>query len=295
MWLSPFTILLRLHLDRVRVDARSQQLRTLLNTVAKESHILRSNAAMTPLDNLVFSLQNFKDWKACSRVFVFLDDCILRLVKKPVYYFDILTGLIAATEPDTNPRDCQVDLLLITIMEQWPSLVKSEDAPTVMFVSRWVSHYIEVMNRGNGYVEDLSLRGTTTRLVSHIRNQLKAELQDATCRAIFDKTSEDQPELERLNVLVAEKANTDERHMSGPTGSPIKPHSLPPEMLLPPGPPGEHEDHPGLHQWTRHEVQDTISEGQIKELILCLCSKHVEIRKQALTGVRAFMRKLEVS
>lgn len=287
-------MLLRLHLDRIQVNTRSQQLRTLLKTVVRDTQILRLDATMTSLDSLVLSLQHFGDRKASSQMFEFLDNCILRLVRKTVHYYDVLTDLIAAAELDINPRDCQVDLLLITIMEQWRFLVKSADAATVSHVSRWVVRFIEVMNLGNGDVKNLSLHGETASLLSHIRDRLKAEVQDTTCRAVFEKTLEERPELGIAKELVAANTTSEERHISKPAGPPPKAHSKSPETILPPAPPEEHQDHPGLHQWTRHEVQDAISEGYVGELVLCLCSKHVEIRKQALTGVRAFMRKLEV-
>lgn len=294
MWLSPFTMLLKLHLDRLRVDTGSQQLRTLLKTIVRESRILRSDVSMRSLDTLVLTLQGFEGRKASSRMFGFLDNCILRLVRKPVHYYDLLTDLIATAELDINPRDCQVDLLLIAIMEQWHFLVKSADATTVSYVSRWVIRFIEVTSLGNGYVEKISLHGGTTMLLLHIRDRLKAEIKDTTCRAMFEKTLEERPELGILKAVVAANTISDERQMSKSTGPLPKMHPKPPETLLPPGPPEEHEDHPGLHQWTRHEVQDAISEGHVKELVLCLSSKYVEIRKQALLGVRAFIRKLEV-
>lgn len=294
MRLSPFTMLLRLYLDRIRVDTISEQLRTLLKAVIRESQILRLDASMTSLDSLVISLQDFDDWKASGRMFEFLDHCILRVVRKPVHYFDILTDLITAAQLNINPRGCQVDLLLITIMEQWRFLVKSEASSIVSYVSRWVVRFIEVMILGNGYVGNQSLHGENTRLLLHIRDRLKAEIQDISCRAIFEKILVERPEPGILKELVAANTISEERHMSKSAGPLLKTHPNPHETYLPPGPPEEHEDHPGLHRWTRHEVQDAISEGYVEELILCLCSKHVEIRKQALTGVRAFMRKLEV-
>lgn len=294
MWLSPFTMLLRLYLDQIRHDTSSEHPRTLLKTVTRESQILRSDASMTSLDSLVLSLRDFGDWKASRRVFEFLDRCILSVVRKPVLYCDTLADLIATAELDINPRYCQVDLLLITIMDQWRFLVKSADLPTFTNVSKWLVRYIEVMDLGNGYVENLPLRGETTVLLSLISDRLKADIQDASWRAMFEKTSGERPEFETLKDLVTENTNSEAIQVSRPAGPSVKTHLEPPETFLPLGPPEEHEDHPGLHRWTRHEVPDAINEGHVKELILCLCSKHVEIRKQALMGVRAFMMKLEV-
>ena len=294
MWLSPFTMLLRLYVDPIRVNTKSEQIGTLLNTVITESQILRSNTSRASLDKLVFSLQDFEQWKASGRVFEFLDQCILRLVRKPVHYYDILTGIIAAAELDINPGHCQVDLLLITIVDQWRFLVESADAPTVRNVSEWLVRFIEVTDLENGYTEDLPLHNNTTKLLSQIRDQLKSNVQDTDCRAMFERTLEERPQLGTMKRLVAANPTSETGHVSKLPNPPLKMHSGLPETILPPGPPEEHEDHPGLHQWTRHEVKNAISEGHIKALILCLCSKHVGIRKQALMGIRSFMLRLEV-
>lgn len=293
MWLSPFTSLLRLYLNRIRVDTASEQLKVVLNTTAMESQIPCSDADMTSLDRLALSLQDFEDWEVSVREFEFLDHCILRVVRKPIHYYDTLATLIAAAELDIDPRYCQVDLLLITMVEQWPFLVKSVGVPTVTHVSRWLVRYIEVMNSGNGYVEHLSPQGETTMLLSQIRDQLKAEVQDISCRAIFENCLKERPEF-GIEQPVAANTVIEASHISKRVASLLKTLPNPSEISLPPGPPEEHEDHPGLHRWTRYEFQDAISEGHIKGLILCLCSKYMEIRKQALTGVRAFMMKLEV-
>ena len=294
MWLSPLTMLLKHYLDRIKFHTKYEQLRTLIETVITESQILRSNTVLAPLDSLVISLQDFDDWKASGRVFEYLDHCILRLVRKPVHYYDILTDLIAAAELDFNPRHCQVDLLLVTIVDQWHFLVKSTDVPTVINVSRWLVRFIEVINLGNGYLEMLSLQDETTKLLSRMRDQLQYTVPDTTCRAVFEKTFKIRPELEVLSNLVAANITSRTAQKSRRSAPSPKANSESPATFLPPGPPEETQDYPGLHQWTRHEIQDAISEGHVKALVLCLCSKHVEIRKQALTAVRAFKIKLEV-
>ena len=294
MRLSPFTMLLRLYLYRKRDDAESEQLRTVLNTVMMESQIFRSNTSMASLDSLVFSLQDSDDWEASSQAFEFLDHCILCLVRKPVHYYDILADLIAAAELDINPAFCQIDLLLITIMDQWHFLVDKADAQEVTKVSKWLVRYIQVIKMRNISNKNLPLKDETNKLLSQIRDQLKSEVHDTTCRAMFEKALEERLELEMKKTLIAANKISEANHISEHTGLPLITHSNYPRASLPPGPPEEHEGHPGLHHWTRHEVQDAIGEGHIKALILCLCSKHVEIRKQALTEIRTFMMKLEV-
>ena len=294
MWLSPFTMLLRLYLDRIQLGIASEQLREILKTITSESQILRSDATMTSLDILVLSLQDFESWKASDQLFKFFDHCVLRFVRKPVHYYDTLADIIAAAKLDINPKSCNIDFLLITIMDQWHFLVKSADAPAVTNISKWLARFIEVINIGNGYLRKLPNESGTTRLLAYIRNQLKAEVEDATCRVIFEQTLEERPELRTLKELVGTNKISKARQTSRPADPSLENYVEPAEVHLPPGPQEEHEDHPGLLQWTRHEVQDAISEGLVRDLILCLCSEHEQVRKQALIGIRAFMVKLEV-
>lgn len=293
MRLSPFTMLLRLYLDRVRAGTISEQLGTLLNAVATESQILRSNTSRASLDGLVLSLQDFEDWKASGRVFEFLDHCILHLVRRPIHYYDILVELVAAAKLDVRPGDYQVDLLLIAIMDQWRFMVESADAPTVTNVSIWLVRFIEEMDLTNDCHENTPVRDGIIKLLSQIHDRLKPGIQDIYCHAMFERVLVERSLVGTLRQLVTARTINETGQMSRLVDPPL---TAPPklEVALPSGPEEEHEDHPGLHQWTRHEVQEAISEGHVKELILCLCSKHVEIRKQALTGVRAFMTRLKV-
>ena len=293
MRLSPFTMLLRFLIDQIRVKHKTEELGLLLTTVATESHVLRSCTSRASLKGLVLSLQDSEDWKATDRVFEFLDHCISHLVRKPVHYYDLLAELIASAELNVNTRFCQVDLLLITIVDQWRFLVESADTPTVTNVSEWLVRLMEVITVENGHVQHGAIDDETTRLLSRLRDQLKSRIQDTTCRAIFETALEDRHELGELKQLVATNTISEAGNMLRVTNPPLKSHPKQ-EIGLPSGPSEEHEDHPGLHQWTGHEVQDAISEGHVRALILCLCSNYVGIRKQALAGVRAFMTKLEV-
>ena len=293
MRLSPFTMLLRLLIDQIRLRHETGELGLLLTTVATESHMLRSYTSPASLNNLVLSLQGSEDWEAIDRVFEFIDHCISHLVRRPIHYYDILAELIASAELNIDPRFCQVDLLLVTIVDQWRFFIESADIPTVTNVSEWLIRYMEVFNLSEDYVHQGANVDETTRLLSQLRDQLKSRTQDTICREIFETALEDRQELGDLKQVVATNTISGAGHKLRITNPPLKPHSKQ-EIGLPAGPPEEHEDHPGLRQWTGHEVQDAINEGHVKALILCLCSKYVGIRKQALAGVRAFMTRLKV-
>ena len=292
--LSAFTNVLRLCLALIHADAKAERLRIILKTVITENQILCLNTSLASLDRLIISLKNFADWKASNRLFEFLDHCIVRLVRKPVHYYEMLADLIATVKLEIHPRNSHVDLLLMTIMEQWRFLVEGADTTTVSNVSQWLVRLIEVMRLGNGYPENPPFRDESTKLLLYIRDRLRSETHNTACRAIFEKTLKERPELDILRNLIAKKSTSETIQMPGSVCSPPKMFPEFPKTISPPEPPEEREDHPGLYQWSRHEIQDSIIEGHVKALILCLCSNHAEIRKQALTALRAFMTRLEV-
>ena len=58
--------------------------------------------------------------------------------------------------------------------------------------------------------------------------------------------------------------------------------------------PVEDERHAALHKWEREDLTEALEQGDIGELLLCLCSGHEEIRRQAHSAITRFMAKLKV-
>lgn len=263
-----------------------------MKSVARESQILHSQNS---LDIIVVSLQGFNEWRAANRVFEFIDDCILRLVRKPIRYYDDLTDLVLAANIGMNASDSNIDLLLIALLEQWPFLVKIVDPPALANVSTWLVHYIEMMwitvGRKNSVVSD----GGDNKIISLIRDQMKAEINDRECKMMFSKALKDPSEFRVPDEPKLPARASEEKHITKSISDDEDVGSKSSTDLMPSGPPRESEDHPGLNSWSREDVSDAISGGSIADLILCLCSGHAEIRKQGLGNLRTFMGKLEVS
>ncbi|KAK4696134.1 hypothetical protein P7C71_g1736, partial [Lecanoromycetidae sp. Uapishka_2] len=185
-----------------------------------------------------------------------------------------------------SAKDSTVDLLLITILEQWPFLVKSADPSTLTDISQWLRRYIEIMRifigrQHNGMLDDGDLK-----IISHIRDQLEAEIHQQECRMMFSKAPKHLSELDVFDELNSLAAASGKNIVAESNSDNEAVYSESSRDLVPAGPPEESEDHPGLNSWSREEVPDAISGGSIAALILCLCSEHVEIRKQALGNMR---------
>jgi nucleolar pre-ribosomal-associated protein 1 len=281
MSLSPFTMLLKMHCDRRRTDPDCNKFERVLRQVATENHILHSQSS---LEMLTLSLQDWGGFIASNKVFEFLDTCILRFVRKSIHYHDYLMSLVAAATTDISSSNSHIDLLLVTIMEQWPFLAKSADPPTITNVSSWLLRYIEMAR----------LDGADAKVLGQICDKIQRELQDKAGRELFRKALKEPPELGLPGELAACENSKGHDHVSRPNPHIAEVTQKSHTGILQPGPPKEDENHPGLHRWSRENIQDAISGGATAELFLCLCSRYAEIRKQALYSVRTFMGELEV-
>lgn len=282
MLLSPFTTVLRLYVSSGQLNA-DNSLRALLQSMTKECAILKPDTHVSSLDVLVLSLRESQGGKASDTLYGFLDNCVLRFVKKPVKYYDIFATLLADNK-SSQIGSRMVDLLLIVILEQWPFLLKASTAPDTVNVAKWLAHYL-----------DLSIAaGDDSVLLFQIRDRLKNEAKDKDCRALLKKALKEPGESGKLVELenLAPSRHIVQHQDSTGRGQPRT--LAPPEEPFLSKPPEEDEDHAGLRKWTQKYIQDAIGDGSVGDLIFCLCSKHEDIRKQAQSGLRTFMAKLEV-
>lgn len=236
---------------------------------------------------LLESLKRTKDWHPVEALFEFLDDCFIRLSKKVVKYHQDLLEQTAELYGDGARaiRGQPGGELLVVVSEQWPFIQRSATKEDLENISRWVSYYLSIqMKRDEG-----------SNFFNHVRycveavttdEQCKKLLKEAPAEAFEDATNYDSAKSDKLATsplktwAVQEDGEADAGEL---------------EWGLPAPPPLESEDHPGLGKWKQFEVEEAILEGAAEELILCLCSKYADIRKQALIELRSWMRKVETS
>ena len=290
--LSPFTMLLKMQRKQTRSGSCLLKFSEVAESVAVSSQILNSHHSLNALN---LSLQDFRSWKASDNVFEFLDNCILRLVRNLIHYYDLGSSLVLHKEHRVGSSDIGIDLLLVAVMEQWPFLAKSVDPATLQNVSQWLVRYVEAVRSTSSYDGSDMHGGEIASLLSHIKTQIRTNTEDKACRRILGSGWEDPLKLGISEEAVKlATANHEETVTELDTRTQQETLEVP-GNLVPSGPPQEDEDHPGLTKWSREDIGDAISEGAIGDLFSCLCSQYVEIRKQALSSVDALMRKLEVS
>lgn len=250
---------------------------------------------MLSLDVLVLSLQGSDEWSPSSTVFEFLDNCILRFMRKPVHYFDVYSSILATAEIECAMSGTHIDLILVALLEQWPFLVKNTDASEIANVAIWLSRYIELSSLRIRHLCKAQRDVAGMKVLMRIRDQLIGDVKDKSCRSMLKRSLREPPEL-GLSIRSAVSASTgkDRRIIEEePYIDEIRSELS--ADLLPPRPPQEQDDHFGLNRWTRGDIQDAITNGAIEELFLCLCSIYAEIRQQAVKSITTFMSKLEVS
>lgn len=231
------------------------------------------------------SLTKTKEWEPTETLFEFLDDCFARLPKRAVKYHQDLLKQAAAIHHHLKPvGEYLGGELLMVVMEQWPFMQESAKPADLENITCWLSRFLLVAKRN----------GVDPELLEHIRSRMKSITSDKECRKLLKGSFKDQiddrlsVELEQPDIPALPPPMVSQNEIS-------KQEQDRGDVWTPPTPPGsEDENHPGLGKWKQLEVEEAIVEGAIGDLVLCLCSKFPDIRKQALNELRAWMKKLQV-
>ncbi len=263
-------------------------IRSLLAAVLSEQDMLQTKTSPDSLDALIASLKASS--AACApatEVLEFFDDCCARFVKAPIKYIDDL-GHICTNHSQSIQNLTPFSPLLMTFLEQWP--FKNGDgatSSTVDTLAQWLSRLLYL----------LKLIGEDERILCLVRDTLVKETQSAYKDILQDaflwKMGKERAK-EALKLATGADFSGSERSTTSPAPR------IEPEQSVKTRvecgvevPPVEDEKHPGLTRWRRKELSEAIENGDIGELLLCLCSKHAEIRIQAINGIRQLMKVIE--
>ena len=248
--------------------------------------LLQQNTKSSALAALTISLGDFRGWQASSALYDFLDNCILRLVRKTVKYVgdfvELKKSLIATSVNDDNRS---VTLLLMAVLEQWPYFIEVCQASDLDNVVNWLARYITVLHFIGEDREMLDV------IFDRLGNQIKGR-KDLSMSNIASEILND-PEWQSTmsNLLEPEDTTLDDKTILNEGRGGQSPTPLP---ILPLGPSEEAEDHSSLTRWTKMEPAEAVEDGAVAYLLLCLCSKYHDIRMQSLSNIQIFMAKLEV-
>ncbi|KAH7050113.1 ribosome 60S biogenesis N-terminal-domain-containing protein [Macrophomina phaseolina] len=273
---SPFTSILKV-LAASPDGASSHSIAQLLLSVIREHGFLQTDSQPSALDALVASLQS-SDELVPDAVFAFLDECFGRFVRKPIKYQDDVDAFVAAAQVEDISKS-PVSLLLATLVEQWPFVLKLENN-AAHDVAQWIAKFIS------------SLRqiGENESVLQLMLNTMLDGSDGANCRKPLAKGLKSTQTLE-IKPLTGE-FGVDATDKSGVEGQADSEGGLDISLELPPK---EDGNHPELTRWMHKDVDDVIDEGHLGALLLCLCSEHLSIRRQALPNVQKLMAKVQES
>lgn len=226
-----------------------------------------------------------EEWQPSEALFKFLDSCLTRLTKKTVkYHQDLLGFVMEIGHSSTLDSDPVAGEFLMVVLEQWPFLEESAITPDFENISQWLTRFLLILTRN----------GEDSRFIDLFRSKIEALTASQQSRLWLGKA----PEARFMKSLALKPVPLvfDERPQPVvlAAGQHHDDHAPSKSWHHPTPPASEGEDRPGLGKWRQASVEEAVVEGTVGELMLCLCSKYGEIRKQALIELRVLMKALQV-
>jgi len=288
--LSTFTTVLKLYVLK-DWDA-DDHVESLLRSIIRDHSILQRKTKISALAALKASLRERADRKVLPELYGFLDNCILRLIRKPIKYCgdaDEYAKEFKRSAGSSRRKRSPISLLHFVLLEQWPFLVEAGDERTIQNATYFLAGYL-CCSEAIG--EDAAiLNAIRSRVWKLIAKKSYATLLDEDFpKPIHDQLSKDlQGRFKDAGEATGDAVEIMVNHGSH------RPMLTSDSILIHSELPEENEDHPGLNRWNTEDVEVAIEDGAVGELLLCLCSKHGEIRKQALVNIRILVAKLKVT
>ena len=269
----------------------SRSLRDLLQSVIEGNAILQQKTKISPLDALLVSLGQNRDQNANVALYKFIDNCVLRLVRKPLKYCGDIADLAGAVVPSTirSKFPQPLSLLLVVILEQLPFVLKTVIADDFQKIVTWLAIYLGASK----------IIGESTVALRSIQEEVLHFLQDKTILVQFENALESSRSLQLPPIFRTSEGEAlgSRKHQDlgssapFPATSPEKHSELKVRAQLS----GPFYDYTVLSRWKHEDMREVIENGGLVQLILCLSSENEEIRLQVINHLRLLMTHLEVN
>jgi nucleolar pre-ribosomal-associated protein 1 len=248
----PIVTLLRMH----RKDVSNRQIRKLIFKVLVENGILNAyekSDVEPPTNALVASVLSIADEDPSWNL---LEDCLARASKKPVKYVDDLEAISPQGARDNEDASKELpSILSAVVLEQCP-FVAGDKSDQAASKASWMRLFLRLLAETGD--SGAILKQLTKQVLKVILNKTKNKTESTR------PLSELLPPLDRdLDPLAQTATSKEESRLT----------------FQPPVP--ESDNHPELFRWAQKDVDLAIEDGDLDALILCLCSQHTDIRRQA--------------
>ena len=261
---SAFTSLLKVLVEFPNKTSMKQIRRLLQRVLLEHSVLINSDASF---DAFMSSFEASNP-ETLSLQLTFFDNCICRLVKKPVYYQDLVYSLLNGSHGTLSP-------IVVTVDEQWRFVVKSRDNAKEESIAIWIAWLL-------GYLRQAGENERALKIVRENLINMTVLKKSKACfkNALKNTTNNPNGRMTDNNQIAIQRAAKPKPSMN---------------LLEVFGSiPAETKNHNALHKWEKGDIDAAIEQGYVRELILCLCSKHDDIRRQAAAAISHFMIKVKV-
>ncbi|EEH22571.2 hypothetical protein PABG_04782 [Paracoccidioides brasiliensis Pb03] len=201
----------------------------------------------------------------------FLDNCITRLVKKPVLYLELAQSLVGSGQENLS-------LLVGVINEQWPFVANSGELDRQVTISGWIGQLLGL----------LSVAGEDENALKSVRDAAVDITENKKARLALRKA------FKHAKAIVDENVKN-HKPVNGDVSTQLESESRASRVDLTEifgAVPVESDSHPALNRWEREDIEFALEHGHVGELILCLCSEYEEVRRQASSAIHRFMAKI---
>ncbi|KAL4784181.1 ribosome 60S biogenesis N-terminal-domain-containing protein [Aspergillus varians] len=265
MQFSAFTSILKVLINASSGDS-FREIETLLRNVLTENSVTRPSCFSALLASFEPSNSD-----TLQHQLEFFDNCACRIAKKPVHYYDLLGSLVDASK--------LLSPLVAGVVEQWPFVLKAGNAGAAKAVGGFVVNLLTNLHSAKESLQGLKAA----------RDQLVNATEDKKLKSGFKKALKGTKEAEEDES----KADSEPFKQTAPA-SKRESQGLDLEEMFG-SLPAEGETHDGLYLWEQKELEISLEQGRVAELLLCLCSEQEEVRRQAVPNISRFMLKLRES
>lgn len=268
--LSPFAALLRIatHPDTA-AKVRKSILR-LSRSVMIEQGVI--DQGETIFDAFMTSLSSSKEWSPDKHTYAFLDNCMSRIVRQPIKYFELLE-----TAQTYNSDKGPLSLLACCIAEQWQFIAKGDNKEAQKRVASWISRVFDAFGVSGGNI----------RVLAHLAEDMvrdSPEKPKLMLQKAIEKQEKSPIKVAGLGVephiAAVESTLVDEDHKkttSVDLNAIFESPSSPPTSLE------------GLIKWSPSSLESDIHSGRLSRLVRCTTSPLEEVRIQTFTTLQSLL------
>jgi nucleolar pre-ribosomal-associated protein 1 len=279
--ISPFIAMLKLSVEESS-KVPLLRLRTILDSIVKESGILQSKTRYFAMDALVASLRALKGGASSDTVYEFIDNCALRCSTSPIKYMDTLDqhygAVYGSIGASSKKHKEPVSLLLLVIAEQWPFTSKfseQEKMDIATFIAKYFAASIKISEN--------------RKVIKSVIKTLVVDSEGSPAAKVFERSrklidSIDLPIVSTPKVARTAESPRSDGQSEAKAAAPIL------EVLE-----DNLDDHGALFKWTSKDVEEVIEEGHAAALVALLSSPTLSARMEALTNINKLALKLRDS